>query len=333
MEIAIRAEGGQRIGYGHLVRTGALAEELLGRGIDVTYATTTPEAVREVCPPDVQTIDLHHRGDPEPFLKWIKDERPDIVVTDAYPIDTSYQGAVRTLVPSVVIQDDARHTINADVFVNGNINAGRLDYEFVEPRPVIYLGPKYILLRSKVRELAKSDPPWHEVAQRAIITMGGSDPANLTPDIVTAFDGMGICVDAIIGPGFSARQERAVRDAASHVSADVTVVRNPKDLTYRMFRADIGVSTASSTIYELFALGTPVVCCEVADNQHHIAKAVRQYDMATVLRRGAGVASFRRGIKNYVSNTKLRKERRQWARDLIDGCGTKRVAKAITRAV
>ena len=54
MHLAIRSDGGPDIGYGHLVRTGALAERALEAGDRVTYATRTPGPAREVCPDGVE---------------------------------------------------------------------------------------------------------------------------------------------------------------------------------------------------------------------------------------------------------------------------------------
>ena len=50
-------------------------------------------------------------------------------------------------------------------------------------------------------------------------------------------------------------------------SSDVHVVRDPPDLPERMFQADFAVTTASTTTYELLALGTPIISIPVADNQ------------------------------------------------------------------
>jgi len=325
MHVAIRADGGPEIGYGHLVRSGALTEEILTCGHTVTVATTTPRPAQDIFPDAVEAVELTARGDPTPFVEWLETATPDIAYTDAYPIDTGYQRTVRDRVPLAVLQDDARHAVCADLFVNGNLYAADLDYEFVGNEPETCLGPDYVFLRSEIRALSNRDPPWRDEPERAIVTMGGSDMANRTPTVIRAFDGFDLQVDAIVGPGFSEKQEQEIRRAASEVSPDVHIARDPDDLPERMFRAEFAVSTSSSTTYELLALGTPIVSQPVADNQEPIANALRERDAAIVLDREDGISEFRRAIERYVTDATLRRKRQNLGCELVDGRGTERV--------
>lgn len=331
--VVIRSDGGPEIGYGHLIRSSALAEEFLTGGQTVTVATTTPDAAQAVFPETVRTVELPSRGDPEPFVEWLQTATPEVVFADAYPVDTAYQRAVRQQVRLAVLQDDAQHAVCADLFTNGNLYAPDLDYEFVGDPPETYLGTDYTLLRRKIRERAATEPPWRDHPERAIIMMGGSDISGLTPTVVRAFDGLELRIDAVVGPGCSDAQEQAVRTAATETDVDVRVARDPDDLVKRMLAADIGVSTASSTTYELLALGTPLVSIPVVDNQELIAASLQKRDAATVLQRGDGKAAFRSAITEYVRDTELRRSRRQAGRQLVDGSGTDRVAAAITEIV
>ena len=330
MHLAIRADGGPGIGYGHLVRTSALATEVLRRGHSVTYATTTPGPVTEVCPSDTETVDLPSRTDASPLVDWL-DGEVNVALIDSYLADEEYQRAVKDVVSLALVSDDTRHPICADVVINGNLYAPDLDYDVLGDEPTWCLGPEYLLLRDPITQLAARDPPWRDDPERAIVTMGGSDMAELTPTVLQAFDGFNIQVDAIVGPGFSEDQERAIRDAAIEVSATVRVARDPDDLAERMFEADFAVSTASSTTYELLALGTPIVSRPIVDSQEPIAAALRERDAATVLGHDDGEDAFRRAIEAYVTGATLRRERRELGRDLVDGQGTERIADIIAR--
>ena len=331
MHVVIRADGGPKIGYGHLVRTGALASELLDRNHDVTYATTTSEHVREVCPDTVDTVTLPSRDDPEPAREFVSDHA-DVVVVDSYLADGKYQQELRAVAPLVVIADDTRHQIAADALVNGNLYAPELTYDTIGEEPKQYLGPEYVLLRPEITAYASEDPPWRETPTQAIVTMGGSDIAELTPTVIRAFDGFDLRVDAIVGPGFSDEQAGSVKRAARKVSADVHVLSDPDDLPERIFEADIGITTASTTTYELLALGTPIVNLAVVDNQLLIAGALEKHDAATVLEPSATQDSFSEAIGQYVSDSSLRRERRERGRELVDGMGSVRVHRQVLSA-
>lgn len=325
MHLTIRADGGSEMGYGHLVRTGAIAREFLDEDHKVTYATTTPETAKKVCPERIEVTTLCSRSDPNPFLEWIRDNRPDAALIDAYPADTEYQQRINERVPLAVYTDDARHTICADVLINGNLYAPNLAYDFVGDAPKQLLGPDFVPLRNEIRLLADQEPPWRDPPRRALITMGGSDIETRTPTVIRSFDGFDLHVDAIVGPGFSEQQEHEVRLAAENAVSDVSVARNPDDLAERMFRADIAVSTASSTTYELLALGTPIVCQPIVENQESIATALANRDLATVVRNESEKSTFEQAIEQSVLNISLLKTRRNLGRELIDGCGVMRI--------
>ncbi|KAB7519450.1 UDP-2,4-diacetamido-2,4,6-trideoxy-beta-L-altropyranose hydrolase [Halosegnis rubeus] len=323
MHVAIRADGGPDIGYGHLVRSSAFASHILKHGGEVTYATTTPESAREVLPPLISIVKLPTRGDPQPFIEWIYDADVDLVYTDSYPVDTDYQRAVRKIVPLAVFLDDARYPICADAFVNGNIYAPSLNYEFTGDEPEWCLGTDYTLLREKIRAFAAREPIWRPTPEHAVVTMGGSDVAELTPTVVQAFDEFNLQVDVIVGPGFS--NESAIRLAAKEIDAETNVVRNPSDLPELLYRADLAVSACGSTIYELLALGTPIIGIPVVDNQEMIASSLRDMSLGTVVERTSSKRTIRKAVRELMTDSDQRRSYQVAGRQTVDGQGVERV--------
>lgn len=328
----MRADGGPEIGYGHLVRVSALTKELIDRGLQVVLATATPVHANEVVPSDVEIVPLPSRTDSAPLLD-VLGAGVEIAVIDSYVADERYQRAVREEVTLVMVSDDTRHPICADVLVNGNIYAPDLKYQFLGQEPELYLGPDHLMVRDAITRLVDQDPPWRDPPNRLIITMGGSDIAEMTPTVLRASEGTGLDVEAIIGPGFSVRQEKAIREVASTITNNTTVSETPDDLPYRMFQADIAVSTASSTTYELLALGTPLVAVAVADNQQPIATALRERDGAEIVDESTGPENIHDAILRYVDEPALRRVRRERGRSIVDGRGTIRIANSITNTI
>lgn len=323
MEIVIRADGGPDLGYGHLVRTGALARRFVQGGHRVTYATTTPDAVEQVCPVECDVVSLSDRCDADVFLDELG-ETPDTSVVDSYVIDVDYQRTVRDVSRLVMVSDTAR-SVCADALVNGNLYAAELSYEVVGAEPDWYLGTDYVLLRDRIASLARSEPPWREPPKRAIVVLGGSDEAEMTPTVVRAFDGVNVAVEAIVGPGCLKTQERAVKRAADETNAAVSVRRDPEDLPRRMFEADFAVSTTSTTTYELLAVGTPLVGFPVVDNQERIATALDERAAASVLSRRPSREQIASSIRELALNSRLRRRLRRMGRSLVDGNGVERV--------
>jgi spore coat polysaccharide biosynthesis predicted glycosyltransferase SpsG len=160
VHLVIRADGGPEIGYGHLVRTGALAELALERGHSITCVTTTPKAAHSVYSENTSILSLQPENERDEFLEWISTERPDAVLTDSYAIGTPYQRSLRNVSSRLgVVLDDTRHTVCADILINGNVYAPTLEYEYQGNEPDWCLGLDYLLLREKIRTLAQESPP------------------------------------------------------------------------------------------------------------------------------------------------------------------------------
>jgi len=263
--LAIRADGNSEIGYGHLVRTGVLAQKFLKHDHQVTYLTRTSSTVSDVCPGG---IDIHQirENEVEDTLRWLERAAPDVLLTDSYNVDTEYQKQLADAAPLLVtITDDTRFTLCSDMNINGNIHAPELDYEWLGEKPDMLLGTDYLLMREEFQQLANKAPPWRDPPDRALITFGGSDMNNTTPDAIHAFDGFGLEVDVIIGPGFTDKDE--ILKTVRRTDGDFNLLENPYNLPQRMFNADFAVSAGGSTVYELLLTGTPITGIPQSSNQ------------------------------------------------------------------
>lgn len=328
MHLAIVAEGGPEIGFGHLVRTGALASECLRRGHDVTYLTRTPDTVDAVCPAAADTVGLSPRTTLDRSLDWLDTHRVDVALTDSYDADVSVQEAIHERVPvlAVVVNDD-RHAIRADVVVNGNVYAPDIEYRWIGAEPEWCLGTDYLLLRDDVREKAREPAQFRETPRRALLTMGGSDVGNTIPVAMSAFDGLDIAVDVIVGPGSS--NDAEITEAAQTIDAKVDIRVDPEDLVEQMWRADLAVSAFGSTAYELLALGTPVVGLIEAENQRPIGEALAERDAAVLLDDSPSPDAIREAVLGCLERPDRRRRMIDRGRALVDTDGTKRVYKAL----
>jgi spore coat polysaccharide biosynthesis predicted glycosyltransferase SpsG len=211
------------------------------------------------------------------------------------------------------------------VNINGNAHAPDLDYNWIGEKPEMFLGTDYLLMREEFRELADKTPPWHDPAERALITFGGSDVNNATPDAVRAFNGFDLYVDVIIGPGF--KNENNIRDRVNETNANFNLLRDPDDLPQRMFETDLAVSATGSTIYELLATGTPVIGIPQAENQRLIAEGLGN----AILRNNT--TKVTNEIANLIEDTDMRRRLYKEGQHLVDGLGARRVYKKLNKIV
>jgi UDP-2,4-diacetamido-2,4,6-trideoxy-beta-L-altropyranose hydrolase len=325
MHFAVRADGSPEMGYGHLVRTGALAQKFLENGHRVTYLTRTPSGVSDVCPKEVGVYRLGE-NEVKDALARLDENEPEILLTDSYGVDTEYQRKLRESVPTLAtVTDDVRFTLCCDVNINGNVYAPELDYDWIGDKPEMLLGTDYLLMREEFQRRAEKEPPWRDPPKRALVTFGGSDVNGVTPKAVRAFDGFELEIDVIIGPGFENEDE--IEDAAAATDAEFNLLRDPDDLPRRMFEADFAVSATGSTVYELLATGTPVIGIPQAENQKLITDGLGN----TILE--SSIAEIEGHISELVGEPNERQRLRKEGRQLIDGKGGRRVYEKLSNII
>lgn len=323
MTLAIRADGGPSIGFGHLLRTGALAQIALKNGDRVVYLTQTPEAVKSVCPAGVNIVELSKDSEIVSVTEWIRSNDPDVVLTDTYSADTEYQAEIRAVADtSVIVLDDTRYTVCTDYLVNGNVYAPNLTYNWIGSEPAWCLGTNYLLIRDAIQQVAADPPSFREHPRQAVVTMGGSDTQNSTPDVCRAFSGVNVSVDVIIGPGFENHDR--IRQATEATNAVFNIVETPDDFPNRIANADIAVSAAGSTAYELLAVGTPTIAIPQADNQWPIVEALSERDAVECLNPDE-IDTLPTRIRGLLNDNDRRQDMRKIGQHLVDCQGAERI--------
>jgi len=327
--VVIRVDGGPEIGFGHLVRSSALATEILTAGHTVTVATTTPDTARAVFPKTVDTVNLSSRSDPKPFVEWLDTVSPDIVFTDAYPVDTQYQKAVRKQVPLAVLQDDSRHAVCADLFVNGNLYANDMDYEFVGRNPNCLFGPQYLLLREEIRKRIGEKDTFLAHPESLLLLMGGSDVRNSTPTVIEAIDASQYDkqITVVLGPGCD--NLTTVYETASTVTQPIKCVYNPDDLADLMVNSDIAITSTGTTVYELLGLQTPFVGIPQISNQDLIGDSLDDRGLAYVLEKQASKDKIINGLNELLRDLSFRRHIHEIGPTVVDGRGTIRVTNQV----
>ena len=300
-------------------RCWSLAEHLRGRGavVRVVFPRAGPEVAFRSSGfrVDIATADG--------LLGWIalhRDFGPRLIIVDDPAFPSDGLARLAEVAPTVCIDDVCERTLPVDVVVNGSAGAERLNYRGL-PTTQYLLGAGFILLRRAFAELP-TRPSSGEAADRVLVTTGGGAFDSISQRIVSAVRSAipSASIAVVIGP-FSS----ALRLDQPHV----TTHRDPGDLRSLMLAADLAVSGAGQTAYELAATGTPTIGVLLAENQRiNLAGLV-----AAGCLLGAGSPTepeFDQRLETTVrelSHAPVRRaEMSRSGRCLVDGRGAERVA-------
>jgi UDP-2,4-diacetamido-2,4,6-trideoxy-beta-L-altropyranose hydrolase len=337
--LLVRADATTAMGTGHLMRSLALAAAWRGQGGQVRLLThceaeglTARAAGMGI---DVQHLPGHHPNPADlPATLAALDARPGCaVVLDGYHFDLAYQRSVRRHAAATLVVDDAggRDGYDADLLLNQNLGAEAIPYE-LPARCIPLLGPRYALLRPEflVPGLRRERQP--ERVARVVVTMGGADPSNHTGvalEALAAAHGAhpGFAVTAVVGaanPNLA-----ALRAQVAALPLPVDLAAAPEDMPGLLAAADLAVSAAGSTVWELAYLGVPTVAVVIADNQARIAAALDAAGAAVSAGEAPDALALTGVITRLLEGREQRAALAEAARGLVDGRGAARVAEAL----
>lgn len=340
--LVLRADADNRIGAGHIMRCLALAQEWQrqgGNAIFVGHITAGPLRMRlENAGFRVHELIVLH---PDPldmatFLPWLREHRRFVswVVLDGYHFTPSYQQAIQAEgIPLLVIDDFAHLPIYyTDILLNPNAYAGTMSYPAI-PGTRILQGGRFALLRPEFqlalgRTGDGNEGKYSRQGRRILVTMGGSDPDNVTAQVIDSLVAMGrtdLEVKIIIGPLHPHRQllEKRLQGLPFPTQALFAVT----DMVSLMNWADLAISAAGSTCWELAALGVPMAVTILADNQERVATSLHFHGAALNLGwfHDWHPHTVVEPIQALLTDRKRRCQMGERGRNLVDGMGCSRI--------
>ncbi len=337
--LLLRADASITTGTGHVMRCLALAQawqDAGGRAVfAMAEATAALQARLSVASFDIGAVRAG-AGTPEDARETIalgRELQCEWIVVDGYHFTADYQRALKSAGFRLLLLDDYGHAshYSADLVLNQNICAREPLYARRDPPTRLLLGPRYCLLR---REFSAWRDWRREVSsegRRVLVTMGGSDPENVTERVLQALDLLEIKdLEAIVVVGGSNPHFQS-QERLPWASKQISLRRDVNNIAELMAWADVAVSSAGTTCWELCLLGLPSLLVDVAENQTALAVELARRHCAIHLG-GAGdftVEQLAGRLEELLRSAEIRQEISHRCRELVDGRGAQRVASAM----
>lgn len=332
--VLIRCDASRTLGFGHLVRCLAVAEELRAtHGYKVTFAVREDDAAERIVEQGFK-VRMPERDRPfrnDVWLTQLYDALlPEVLIIDVR--DELSLGAVRFLhargVAIVVLDDAHERRLAADlVFYPPVPQLATLGWHGFTG--TVHAGWEWVILRRQFSGLPARSP---NIPPRVLVTMGGSDPAGLT---IRTVEALGRCSGeftstVVVGPGYLQREELARRLDAMERS--FAVVDSIADMAGLMVHSDLAIAAFGMTAYELAASGTPALL--LCLDEDHVASAQALTAAGAALSLGfhgeIDNGQLATAIEGLLTDHVRRISMAFRGRALIDGRGAQRVAAKIT---
>jgi UDP-2,4-diacetamido-2,4,6-trideoxy-beta-L-altropyranose hydrolase len=307
--ILFRADASERIGSGHVMRCLTLANALRAEAAECVFvAASMPESlVRRVQFAGHETLllpeaalasdraieeiwgETEQARDSADCLEAITGRSFDWVIVDHYGLDRVWETALRCVVPHIMVIDDlANRSHHCDLLLDQNLGRKPADYaDLVPPSAKILAGPQYALLRPEFAAARPAALKRREVAtlSRLLISLGGSDPDNVTGRVLSILNDMvlpeGVRITAVLGA--LAGSLDAVRASAAKMRYPTEVLVDVRDMAALMSECDLAIGAAGATAWERCCLGLPSLVVVLAENQRPGAEALARAGAAVTI--------------------------------------------------
>ena len=340
--LVIRADANVEIGTGHIMRCLALAQAWKSAGRKCTFASAQ-------CPPALQRAirdegfeylpmysETGSEEDAQELCALAGKQKSTWVVVDGYQFGSEYQNSIKKADLDLLFIDDNGHAgrYSADLVLNQNVHASADQYEDRERYTQLLLGPAFAMLRREFDEWKGWKREIPGTARNVLITMGGSDPENLTERVMRALYQVGVNgLSVVVAVGASNPNRETLERAALDSKIEMDVEENCR-MPELMAWADCAISAAGSTCWEMCLLGLPAVIIPVAENQMISASKLDQLGAFKSLSfcdsSGTRLAEQ---MTQLLNSFEVRLRMSQIARSLVDGNGASRVVSAMMKPV
>lgn len=345
--LVLRADADSHTGAGHVMRCLALAQKWRSQGGEAIFAGhINAEPLRHRLESEgFQIVDINSpphpsRQDLLSFVPWLRERHQQAgwIALDGYHFDAAYHQTLRATGWPLLILDDYAHlpAYHAEILVNPNVYGDEIHYQ-TEEQTLLLRGARFVLLRDEFRQptAPNGSAPNHDrsrPSRNIMVTFGGADPDNVTQKVIEALQSMDnydLEVKIIVGPLNPHRQ--SLETQLRQTSLNAAILPQVTDMAPLMRWADLAISAAGSTCWELAALGVPMVVTILADNQELLA--------ASLAERGAAInlgwhhtwqtEATGQVILNLLDDSQKRQMMKEKGQLLIDGRGCERLIRAM----
>ena len=272
MKVFLLTEGGSGLGFGHIMRCIAINDAFKEFNISPTLLINGSTSIKDIVKKRRYL-----------FFNWLNQRNKtfdllrgaDVVIVDSYLADSSFYKSIAKLAPiPVYFDDNKRIAYPPGVVINGAAFPNRMKYP--NNKNIKYLlGLSYIPLRKEFWDVPEKRIS--RVVRNVLITFGGEDTKNMTPKILAALskEYPQLHKKVIIGRGFKNIAE-IVR--AKDAQTELMFYAQPERIKEVMLGADIAISAAGQTLYELVRLGVPSIAVTVVKNQLKHSDSLKRAD-------------------------------------------------------
>jgi UDP-2,4-diacetamido-2,4,6-trideoxy-beta-L-altropyranose hydrolase len=327
--LLIQADAGNEIGTGHVMRCLALAQEWRRRGGEALFsAPQLPRWVRDRLETEGFEISLEVES-AATLRNLVEEADPAWVILDVGPRMPDLLDAASDARTAVIDDRGGVFPAPPTLVVNQNADPDSRLYERSD-HTTFLMGVRYVLLRDEfVRAAADREVP--QTCRVVLLSLGGTDASGLLLPLAEALCRTApFLVRAVTTTSHPRLPE--LREWASRVD-NLELVEDVWDMADLMRTADLAVTSAGATVWELASQGVPALVGASSPYEEIMMTRLRELDLYDALGRFRDLApsTIARRAAERGRDRRWRAHMAARAKTLVDGRGRQRVVDEMWR--
>lgn len=341
--IIFRTDASPTIGSGHLLRCLALAQACHEIGGKATFALTVNAGwlenrlKLEGISVDYLSTSPGSREDAQFTAALAKKEDANWIVIDGYQFGDNYQRYLENRGFQLLVIDDYGHIgqYSSNFVLDQNINTDESFYGKKAASTQLLLGNQFALLRNEFRSYRRFTREISSNGRRILVTLGGSSRNEPIFTILSALSEVKSVkseLECVVIMGGSSQYSGEIRSCSEELALSICIKDHVESMAELMAWADLAVSGAGTTCWELAYMGLPSIVIVLAENQSMLGQGVHSAGLALNLGWYHNITASRmaKSLIPLLANASERKAMSQRGQTLIDGDGTDRVLMYLT---
>ena len=331
--VAMVCDAGPDVGIGHVMRCLALGEELVARDVRVVMVADLDQLPWAADQVRRRGIEVASPG-PDDVRDVLASLAPSSVVVDSYLLPASVYADLRERWPLLALIDGDPRGRVADLYLDQNLGAETSGWAL--PEGARHLGG--LDHAQQRRDIVRQRPSAPKAAadehspMRVLAFFGGTDTFAVSPRVARLVARAGVAVELTV---IAATPELAeeIADIAPAPGQVIQVIGPTDTLAELVADADVVLSAAGTSAWELFCLGAAVGFVCVADNQRDAYVRMDEDELAVGIATLAELDDDPEGalarMRDLLGDVRLRERLRAACWATVDGRGPARVADAL----
>lgn len=320
--IVFRTMGGIGIGYGHFFRCYSLAKALkyFNKNLRVIFIINK-ELKDQLLGSEFEYL-ISESFEKDATI--IEELKPQLFILDSYLSNNDYFTKVKKTTKLMIFDDnnDIYDSTIPDILLNGNIHAEGLDYK-KNKNSLYLLGPKYLVMKEEYWQ--ENTFNYEDKNKNGIlITTGGTDPYEVSYNILANIKELPYKKRVIIGPGY---EDGLIKKLEKVQDEKIELIYKPKSLKEYIMDSRVSITSGGSTVYEILSQKTVPIIFSMADNQDRACESFAKEGVMYIGKHPQIEYDTINGIISRLMEEKILYSKEIF--NLVDGKGVRRVLEVM----